>query len=74
MTSELALRLIGMVVMALAGARFGLSIAVPPLTPDVFALIFGLVGALVGLILSPYVTTRPARFARKHQSSSSQYM
>jgi uncharacterized protein YacL len=65
MTSELALRLIAMIIMALAGARFGLEIAVPPLTPDVFALIFGLVGALVGLILSPYFTTRPARFARQ---------
>src|SRR5438874_4193319 len=50
--------------MAHAGARFGLCISVPPLTPDVIPLIFGLVGALVGLILSPYFTTRPARFAR----------
>ncbi len=65
MTSELALRLIGMVIMALAGARFGVEIAAPPLTPDVFALIFGLTGALAGLILTPYVTTRPARAARR---------
>ena len=47
MTSELALRLIGMVIMSLAGARFGIAIYAPPLTPDVFALIFGLVGALL---------------------------
>jgi len=65
MTSELALRLIGMAVLALAGARLGIEVAAPPLTPDVFALIFGLVGALAGLILSPYVTTRPARVARR---------
>ena len=64
MSSELIIRLIGMVILALAGARFGTEIAVPPLTPDVFALIFGLVGALVGLILTPYATTRPARLAR----------
>jgi uncharacterized protein YacL len=65
MTSELTLRLIGMVVLALAGGRFGIEVAVPPLTTDVFALIFGLVGALIGLILTPYVTTRPARAARR---------
>src|SRR6266849_4553841 len=64
MSSELAIRLIGMVILALAGARFGTEVAVPPLTPDVFALIFGLVGALIGLILTPYATTRPARLAR----------
>jgi uncharacterized protein YacL len=64
MTSELALRLVGMIVLALAGARLGVEIAAPPLTADVFALIFGLVGALAGLILTPYLTTRPARFAR----------
>ncbi len=65
MSSELALRLIGMVICALIGARLGVEVAAPPLTPDVFALIFGLTGALVGLILTPYVTTRPARFARR---------
>src|SRR5713226_2131521 len=64
MSSELIIRLIGMVILALAGARFGTEVAVPPLTPDVFALMFGLVGALVGLILTPYATTRPARVAR----------
>lgn len=65
MTSELTLRLIGMVILALAGARFGIEVAAPPLTTDVFALIFGLVGALAGLILTPYVTSRPARAARR---------
>ncbi|MCC7446864.1 MAG: PIN domain nuclease [Anaerolineae bacterium] len=65
MSSELALRLLGMVALALAGARFGVEIAVPPVSAEVFALIFGLVGALAGLILTPYVTTRPARVARR---------
>ena len=64
MTSELALRLVGMLVGAILGARLGLQIAVPPLTPDIFALLFGLVGALTGLIMTPYLTTRPARRAR----------
>ncbi len=65
MTSELTVRLIGMVILALAGARFGVQIAVPPVSTDIFALIFGLVGALAGLILTPYFTTRPARMARR---------
>ena len=64
MTSELALRLVGMILLALLGARLGVEVAAPPLTTDVFALIFGLTGALAGLILTPYFTTRPARVAR----------
>ena len=64
MTSEFILRLIGMVVLALAGGRLGLEIAVPPMTPEISALTLGLVGALTGLILTPYFTTRPARRIR----------
>jgi uncharacterized protein YacL len=65
MTSELALRLVGMVVFTLAGARLGVELAVPPLSIETFSLSFGLMGALVGLILTPYFTTRPARAARR---------
>lgn len=67
MSSELGIRLVGMVVFALIGARVGLSLAQPPITlpPEIFSLIFGLVGSLAGLILMPYLTTRPARFARQ---------
>jgi uncharacterized protein YacL len=64
MTSEFILRLVGMVVLALAGGRLGLELSVPPMTPEVSALTLGLVGALAGLILTPYITTRPARRAR----------
>ncbi len=62
MTTELALRLIGMVLLTLAGARFGQGLSTS--ANDTFTLVFGLVGALVGLILTPYFTTRPARAAR----------
>src|SRR5512143_4116689 len=65
MTSEFGLRLVGMVLLALAGARLGVELVTPPLTTEVFVLIFGLVGALAGLILTPYFTTRPARLARQ---------
>lgn len=65
MSPELAVRLIGMVIFTVAGARFGLSIAAPPIGVETYALVMGLVGALVGLILTPYITTRPARLARR---------
>ncbi len=64
MTPELIFRFLGMLVLAFAGARFGVEIAVSPQTTDVFALAFGLIGALTGLIITPYITTRPARVAR----------
>ncbi len=64
MTWELALRLIGMVIVTILGARFGVQISEGQRT-DLFALIFGLVGSIAGLVLTPYFTTRPARFARR---------
>ncbi|HLY26003.1 MAG TPA: PIN domain-containing protein [Aggregatilineales bacterium] len=65
MAPELIFRFLGMLVLAFAGARFGVQIAVSPQTTDVFALAFGLIGALTGLIITPYFTTRPARVARR---------
>jgi uncharacterized protein YacL len=64
MTSELIWRLVGMIGLSLVGARFGAELVVPPLTRESTILLFGLVGALTGLILTPYFTTRPARAAR----------
>ncbi|PJF36292.1 MAG: PIN domain nuclease [Candidatus Thermofonsia Clade 1 bacterium] len=64
MTSELIWRLIGMIGLSLIGARLGADLIVPPLTREATTLLFGLVGALSGLILTPYFTTRPARLAR----------
>src|SRR5258708_40308148 len=54
-----------MLVLAFMGARLGVEVAVPPLSQEVFALIFALVGALAGFIPTPYFTTRPARFTRR---------
>jgi uncharacterized protein YacL len=64
MTFELIWRLIGMIGLSLIGARLGAELDVPPLTREASALLFGMVGALTGLILTPYFTTRPARLAR----------
>lgn len=38
------------------------------LTPDVYVIVFSLVGVLTGLILTPYITTRPIRRIRKRLS------
>ena len=65
MSFEFLLRIIGMIVLAIAGGYLGFDIS--KFTPDNglrTTLIFGLGGALTGLILTPYFTTRPARALR----------
>lgn len=61
MSFEFFLRVFGMIVFAIGGAYWGYQI--PPNKP-VNAIILTLVGALVGLILTPYFTTRPAKAIR----------
>lgn len=51
--------------MTLLGARLGVELRVAPLPVESSALLLGMVGALAGLILTPYFTTRPARIATK---------
>jgi len=65
MSFEFVLRIIGMFVLAIAGGYWGFGLA--RFNPDEAkstTLIFTLVGALAGLILTPYITTRPARALR----------
>jgi uncharacterized protein YacL len=72
MSIDFIFRLIGMIVFAIVGVSSGLSMgnlsSVNPgpntFSPEWYALTFGLVGALVGLILTPYLTTRPFRALR----------
>ena len=65
MSIELIFRLIGMAALAIAGAYVGQDLGgfygLDTLTSTV---IFSLVGALMGLILTPYFTTRPMRTLR----------
>jgi uncharacterized protein YacL len=62
MSVEFIFRLIGMVVLAIVGAYWGIYLGRLTSGPqDLYAVIIGLVGALVGLILTPFITTRPAR-------------
>jgi uncharacterized protein YacL len=65
---EFILRLVGMVVFAFLGWGFGAWAArIPPFDPRqelLYRVVFGLVGALAGLVLTPYFTTRPSRYIR----------
>ncbi len=66
MSLEFILRLIGMVVMFALGAYVGTYLA--GLTgggADLYAITVGMLGALIGLILTPFITTRPARALRR---------
>jgi hypothetical protein len=65
MSFEFVLRIIGMIVLAISGGYLGFDISrFTPTNAVRTTLIFGLVGALAGLILTPYFTTRPARALR----------
>ncbi|MFN3491788.1 MAG: PIN/TRAM domain-containing protein [Anaerolineales bacterium] len=65
MSFEFILRIIGMFVLGIAGGYWGFGVS--RFTPESAAtttLTFALVGALAGLILTPYFTTRPSRTLR----------
>jgi uncharacterized protein YacL len=65
MSFEFVLRIIGMVVLAIAGGYWGFELArFTPEEAQRTTLTFSLIGALAGLILTPYFTTRPARALR----------
>ena len=66
MSVEFFLRLIGMAVFSVVGARLGANSSdALQLPSEATGLIFALVGALFGLVLTPWFTTRPARAARR---------
>jgi uncharacterized protein YacL len=65
MSIEFIFRIIGMVVLSVGGVYLGVSLAGHSDTPpELWGVVFGLVGALVGLVVTPFVTTRPARAIR----------
>jgi uncharacterized protein YacL len=82
MSPDFIVRLIGMVVFAIFGVSWGISLgqlanATPgPSTFSVewYAFTIGLVGALAGLVLTPFLTTRPFRALRKFFSHLSAQM
>lgn len=81
MKSDFIFRLIGMVVFAIIGATWGATLGdlagttpgSTTFTREQYAFTIGLVGALAGLILTPFLTTRPLRAVRNllsHLSAS----
>src|SRR4030066_2050194 len=66
MSVEFIFRLIGMVVFGILGAYFGYTIGnYTDQSPEIAAILLGLVGMLAGLILTPYFTSRPVRTIRR---------
>jgi uncharacterized protein YacL len=66
MSLEFLLRLIGMMVFTLLGALLGIDLSdALNLPPEATGLTFALMGALAGLIITPWITTFPARSARR---------
>lgn len=66
MSVEFFFRLGGMILMGIGGIWFGIffsNLAGEP--PQVRAVAFGMVGMIAGLVLTPYLTTRPVRAIRK---------
>lgn len=71
MSIEFIIRLVGMIIFCIMGVYWGSYLGNlvnirgnTVLSVDQYAFTIGLVGALVGLILSPFLTTRPARALR----------
>jgi uncharacterized protein YacL len=73
MSADFIVRLIGMVVFAVIGTYWGAqlgNLAITPSAPttlsvEEYSFLIGLVGALFGLILTPFFTSRPVRALKK---------
>ena len=67
MSSDFISRLVGMVVLAVGGLFLGVRVAhLVETSPYLYGTTFLLVGALTGLVITPYITVRPLTFVR-HQ-------
>ena len=65
MSFEFFVRIIGMLVFAFLGGYAGAELAIAyNLEAQLYVTVMGLVGVLIGLVLTPYLTTRPARAIR----------
>ena len=64
---EFIFRLIGSVIFAVAFMLFGAQIAgnITGQDPIIVIIVFGLIGALAGLVLTPYLTLRPVQKVRR---------
>jgi uncharacterized protein YacL len=69
MSADFIVRIVGMIVLSISAVYLGISLGngllLTPAEIVFYAVVFGLVGALTGLILTPYMTVRPARSLRR---------
>lgn len=66
MSPDFTSRIIGLVVFTFLGIRFGVDVADSiSLSTDVGAFWLGSIGALFGLIMTPWITVRPVRMLRR---------
>lgn len=62
MSSELVVRLVGMIIMSIGGGYLGISLAGSVgQSVELWGSVFALLGALTGLIITPFITIRPLR-------------
>ncbi len=72
MSFEFAVRLIGMIAFAVGGIYFGAALSdLAQGSPELWASVFGLVGALLGLVITPSITTRPIGAVRRRMTQVS---
>lgn len=64
MSADFIARLVGMVVFAGLGVYWGITLGTNGENQALYAVVFALVGALVGLVITPYISTRPVRALR----------
>ncbi len=66
MSSDFIARIVGMIVIGISATYWGatLGLQLPDAPTPLYTAVLGLLGALSGLILTPYFTTRPARSIR----------
>jgi uncharacterized protein YacL len=65
MSVDFVVRLVGMAALAVGGVYLGVSLSnLAGTPPEFWAVVFSLLGALVGLVATPFFTTRPARAIR----------
>jgi uncharacterized protein YacL len=70
--AEFVIRLIGMVVLAIGGVYLGSYLSnLAGDQPLLWASVFALVGALMGLVVTPFLTTRPIRAIRSQMTQVS---
>jgi uncharacterized protein YacL len=72
MSPEFIVRLIGMVALSVGGVYLGIFLSdLAGDEPYLWASVFALVGALMGLIVTPFITTRPIRAIRSQMAQVS---